>query len=226
MSRKLYPMFLDLSGRRCAVIGGGSVAERKAGSLLACGAHVKVVSPRLTGILRRWAEGERIKHVPRRYRRGDLKGVFLVVAASNDGEVNSRVWEEASALGIAVNVVDQPEKCSFFIPSVVRRGRLELAISTGGASPALAKRLRIDLERRIGPEYAGFLRVLERLRAEVLAKVKDPVRRRRLLQSVSGDPRLLKRLRGGQTPGALVKELLRDLGLGGVEGHGARGENK
>jgi precorrin-2 dehydrogenase/sirohydrochlorin ferrochelatase len=171
-----------------------------------------------------WAEGERIEYVPRRYRRGDLKGVFLVVAASNDGEVNRKACEEATELGIPANVVDRPEDCSFLIPSVVRRGGLALAISTGGASPALAKKLRIDFERRIGSEYAGLLRVLERLRAEVLAKVKDPARRRRILQSAAGDPRLLKKLRNGQTPGALLKGLLREFDLAEGDSRGTGGE--
>ena len=213
MPRALYPMFVDLSGRRCAVIGGGSVAERKVGGLLACGARVKVVSPKLTGTLRKWAEGEKIEHVPRGYREGDIKGFFLVVAASSDGDVNGRVWEEASAMGIPANVADRPDRCSFFIPSVVRRGLLTLAVSTGGASPALARRLRMDLEKRVGPEYVDLLNVLERLRAEVLAKVKDPAARRRILRSAGDDRRLIGKLRRGKTPGVLLKELRREFGL-------------
>jgi precorrin-2 dehydrogenase/sirohydrochlorin ferrochelatase len=206
-------MFVDLSGRRCAVIGGGSVAERKVGGLLACGASVKVISPKLTRNLRKWAEGEKIEHVPRGYEKGDLKGAFLVIAASNDGEVNDRVRREASALGIPANVADRPESCGFFIPSVVRRGLLTLAISTGGASPALAKRLRTDLEEQVGPEYAGLLKALERLRAEVLEKVKDPAERRRILQSAGGDAGLPAKLRRGKTAGALLEELRREFGL-------------
>lgn len=200
------------------------MAERKVGGLLACGAVVKVISPNLTRTLRKWADGERIDYVPRLYRRGDLKGVFLVVAASSDGEVNSRVWEEASAMGIPANVVDNPDNCCFFIPSVVRRGRLALAISTGGASPALAKRLRMDFERKIAPEYAGLLQVLERLRAEVLAKVADPARRRRLLRSAAEDSRLLRRIRSGDTPGTVLKDLLRNFKLTKGGSRKARGE--
>jgi precorrin-2 dehydrogenase/sirohydrochlorin ferrochelatase len=224
MSRTLYPIFLDLSGRPCAVVGGGSVAQRKVGGLLGCGASVKVISPNLTRTLQKWVRDERISHVPRAYRKGDIKGVFLVVAASNDGEVNTRVWEEASELGIPTNVVDRPDNCDFYIPSIVRRGRLAIAISTGGASPALAKKMRLDFEKSIGPEYAGLLSVLERLRAEVLVKVADPARRRKLLQSVAGDSRLLDRIRAGDTPGAVLRDLRGDLKLVRGRNHGKRGE--
>jgi precorrin-2 dehydrogenase/sirohydrochlorin ferrochelatase len=223
MSRVYYPIFIDLKGRTCSVVGGGLVAERKARALLDCGARVSVISPALTEGLQSLAEGATIKHVPRGYKPGDLKGSFLVIAASDDPDVNSGVWKEANEMGILANVADQPEKCNFILPSVLRRGGLTVAVGTGGASPALARRIRTDLESRIGPEYAQYVKMLELWRAAVIVAVGEPERRRALLKSAAEDERVLERLKAGETPEALVGELARAHGLNSnAAGRGAR----
>jgi precorrin-2 dehydrogenase/sirohydrochlorin ferrochelatase len=136
------------------------------------------------------------------------------------------VWEEAGGLGMLANVADQPEKCNFILPSVLRRGGLTVAVGTGGASPALAKRIRTELEKRIGPEYAQYVKVLELWRAAVLRAVSDPGRRRELLRSAAEDDRLVERLRAGESPEALVVELGREFGLdSNLAGGEAQGGN-
>jgi precorrin-2 dehydrogenase/sirohydrochlorin ferrochelatase len=189
------------------VVGGGSVAERKVRNLLECGASLKVISPRLTGALQKLAEGATIGYLPRGYEVGDLHGAFLVIAASNDPEVNSKVWREASELGILANVADKPEECNFILPSVLRRGGLVLAVGTGGASPALARKLRSDLEGRFGPEYATLVSLMDRLRVWVLNTIADPERRREVLLSAAGDGTILDRLRGGEDPETILSDL-------------------
>lgn len=165
-----YPVFLRLEGRKCLVVGGGEVAERKVSSLLESGARVRVVSPHLTPALReRQARGE-IEVGLRPFEAADLEGIFLVIAATSEPEVNEKVAREAGRRGILVNVVDSPELCDFIVPSVVRRGDLVVAISTGGHSPALARRLREEMERYFGPEYAHLLALISQVRQELKAR--------------------------------------------------------
>ncbi|MGQ9571914.1 MAG: precorrin-2 dehydrogenase/sirohydrochlorin ferrochelatase family protein [Dehalococcoidia bacterium] len=164
-----YPINLvGLESRRCIVVGGGEVAQRKVEGLLEGGAEgVVVISPRLTRKLKALLQAGRIEHWPRGYRQGDLEGAFVVIAATNDPEVNRRVWQEAEQRGLLVNVVDEPQGCNFFVPSVVRRGDLTISICTGGQDPALSARLRRELEPRFGPEYAAFLEIAGALRERV-----------------------------------------------------------
>ena len=172
-----YPMMVDLTGRRCLVVGGGRVAERKVALLLDCGAAVEVVSPATTPKLAALASAGAIRLVRRAARSDDLAGAFLVFVATDDPEVNRAVAAEARETGGLVNVADAPEACSFLVPSAVRRGDLTIAISTGGGSPALAKRLRQRLEETIGPEYEAFLAALRELRARAREAVRDPSER-------------------------------------------------
>lgn len=146
------------------VVGGGAVAERKASSLLESGARVVVISPDLSPTLRDWAKVGRIEIVPRSYQEGDLIGAMVAVAATDSGRVNEMVAIEARAAGVLVNVVDRPELCDFIVPSVIRRGDLLISISTGGRSPALARRLREELERTLGPEYEALARLVGEVR--------------------------------------------------------------
>lgn len=162
-----YPAILILDGRLGVVVGGGTVAERKVRTLLDAGAKVRVVSDAVTERLARQAEAGEIELVRRRYERGDLAGAAVAIAATDDAEVNRGVYEEATAGGIPVNVVDDPPHCTFIAPSIVRRGDLLIAISTGGKAPALAVRIRERLERDFGEEYARFLEVVGSLRDEV-----------------------------------------------------------
>jgi precorrin-2 dehydrogenase/sirohydrochlorin ferrochelatase len=162
-----YPLFLDLTQRCCLVVGGGTVAERKVQGLLEAGAEVVVVSPTLTEALRAWAGDSLLTYLPRAFRDEDVKGCALVIAATGDVEVNAHVAKTARHFGIWVNVVDTPAVCDFIAPAVVRRGALQIAISTGGRSPMLAKRLRQGLEALIGAEYGELADILGAMRTSV-----------------------------------------------------------
>jgi len=179
-----YPAFLDISGKKVVVVGGGTIAERKVLALLKAGAVVTVVSPALTPRLSREKEKNAIRHVGRGYRRGDLKGSFLVIAATHTPAVNSRVARDAPS---PVNVVDVPKECTFIAPSVVRRGPLTIAISTGGKSPAFSKTIRKDLEKVIGPEVGNYLKFVSSLRKKALADVCDRKRRERFLKDLASE---------------------------------------
>jgi len=162
-----YPAILLLEGRLAVVIGGGAVAERKARTLLDAGAKVRVVSSEVTAGIRSRADRGDIELVERRYERGDLAGAAAAVAATDDEDVNRGVFAEATDGGIPVNVVDNVSLCTFIAPSIVRRGDLVVAISTGGNAPALAVRIRERLERDFGEEYARFLELMGELREQV-----------------------------------------------------------
>jgi precorrin-2 dehydrogenase/sirohydrochlorin ferrochelatase len=183
---KYYPVFLQVTGRRCVVIGGGEVAERKVASLLAAGARVAVISPSLTpGLARRLAEGA-IEYVARPYRRGDLAGALLAYAATDDESVHADIAGEAEAAGVLLNVVDRPARCGFIVPSILTRGELTVAVSTGGGSPALARRVREDLERALGPEYERALELLTRLRQHLTRESRSTAERKRILTELIG----------------------------------------
>lgn len=166
---RYYPINLDIHDKLCLIIGGGKVAERKVQTLLSCGARVKVISPDLTMDLQTLLAENKITCEARGYRSGDLKGIFLVVACTDDAEVNTAVSKEAQENNILCNVVDKPDLCNFIVPSIVSHGDLTITISTGGKSPALAKRLRRELEDMYGGEYALFLRIMGAVRPKVLA---------------------------------------------------------
>lgn len=180
-----HPIFLTLRDEPVVVIGGGAVAERKVASLLESGARVTVVAPACTRGLAALAKSGAIRLLSRPYASGDLGGCRLAYAATDDAEVNRAVHAEAAARGVWLNVADRPELCSFTAPAVVRRGDLTVAVSTNGASPALARRIREDLERRFGPEYARALAVLRAERARLLREELDPAQRRRTLEALA-----------------------------------------
>jgi precorrin-2 dehydrogenase/sirohydrochlorin ferrochelatase len=153
-----FAAFLDLRGRRCLVVGGGPVGERKARALLECGAGVVVVSPAVTPELSALAAEGRIELRLRAFRRSDPRGCTLAVAATGDPFVNRTVAAISRRRRMLVNVVDEPEHCDFIQPSLLRRGELQIAVSTGGQSPALAREIRRRLEGLFGPEYAQLVR--------------------------------------------------------------------
>jgi precorrin-2 dehydrogenase len=177
----LFPMFVKLKGRRCLVVGAGRVAQDKIEALLRCGAEVLVVAPRAERRIAAWAARGRLRWDKRRFAPSDLDGAFLAIAATSLPQVNQAVFEQASARDILCNAVDQPAHCHFYFPAVVRRGRLQIAISSGGRSPSLTRRLRLELEEQFGPEYGAWLEWLGAERQRVLAREPDPALRRRLL---------------------------------------------
>jgi uroporphyrin-III C-methyltransferase/precorrin-2 dehydrogenase/sirohydrochlorin ferrochelatase len=181
----LFPLFLKLDDRRCLVVGAGPVGESKVAGLLEAGAVVRVVSPSATDVLRRWADEGRVEWLPRRFEPSDLDDVRLVVAAIPDGEDLARVAGEAKRRGVLCNAVDVPERCDFYYPAVVRRGDLQIAISTGGHSPALAQRLRQELAVEFGAEYAPWVAELGRVRQALMQAGMDVAERRRLLHDLA-----------------------------------------
>jgi len=205
----LYPIYLDLAGREVLVVGGGTVAARKAAALLACGALVTVVAPRLCERMRETLRGEAVTHLQRGYREADLRDKWLVIAATDDPGLNRTVSEDAARARLFCNVVDQPGLCSFQVPAVFRRGLLQMAVSTGGAGPALAKRIRMELERIYGEPYGKLLEALGELRAHLQDKYpQDRARRRRLLESFIDSEAVDSFLKGGDTQ-AFLDELER-----------------
>lgn len=207
--RKLYPMLVDLTGKRCLVVGGGSVAERKVTLLVECGADVELVSPTTTSRLAALAATGALRVRRRRVRPSDLAGAFLVVVATDDREVNREVAERVRGAGGLVNVADDPEACTFLVPSVLRRGDLTIAISTGGGSPALAKKLRQRLEQTVGPEYEAYLSALRLLRERARQAIADPKARQAVFRrAVESD--LFERAARGDAAAvaACIQELL------------------
>jgi siroheme synthase-like protein len=204
-----YPVFLEMKDRPCVIVGGGTVAERKVEGLLAAGARVTVISPELTAALATLKEEGRLQHIARAYREGDLEGYEVAVVATDDGAVNAEVAAEGrSASGrIWVNAVDDLPNCDFILPSVIRRGDVVIAASTGGASPALARRLRQELEAFLDEDYGTL--------AELLREVRQELRSRRIVvdpeawqQAIDGRLRaLLVRHRRSQAKAYLLASL-------------------
>jgi siroheme synthase-like protein len=160
-----YPVCLDMTDRPCLVVGGGPVAERKVAGLLDAGARVTVVSPSATDRLREWARADRIRLLPREYAAADLAGQAVVFVATDDGGINAGVARDARAGGVLVNAVDDPAHCDFILPAVLSRGGITVAVSTGGASPALARAVRDELGAYLDrDDYAALARVVTDVR--------------------------------------------------------------
>ena len=204
-----YPVFLNLQGEKAVVVGGGSIAERKTLSLLKAGAAVTVVSPAITARLRKEKEKKRLTHIARKYRKGDLRESVLVIAATNSPSVNTQIAADAPFL---VNVVDVPIECSFIAPSVVKRGPLTIAISTGGVSPAFSKTIRQELEKIYGLEIGEYLNFVASIRKKASAGIRDKKKRERFLKDLASG-RILQNLRkkGFQVVKIAVEEKLAKL---------------
>ena len=206
-----FPIYLNLTGKRVIVIGGGDVAERKVASLSRTGAEIIVISPDLTPNLLSVAESNVIDWKKRNYVCGDCSGAALVLCATNDPRISRKVWEEATEKGILVNTADQPSLCDFIMPAVVRRGELAVAISTGGVSPALAATLREKLSEMLGPEYEELLEILSRARPEIQRRFQDE-RDRKALHYRILDSNLIVLLKRQDRQGAerLLREIIEE----------------
>ncbi|MBI5741146.1 MAG: bifunctional precorrin-2 dehydrogenase/sirohydrochlorin ferrochelatase [Nitrospirae bacterium] len=179
---KYYPAFLNLKDRAAVVVGGGRVAERKARTLIRAGAVVKVISPVITAGLKKLADAGKISLIERNYRRGDLGEAFLVVAATSSVRTNTEAARHARHL---VNVVDTPSEGNFIAPSIISRGALTVAISTEGASPAISKAIRKEIEKLYGPEFAKYLKFVKEARGKAAKKIADPEKREIFLKSLA-----------------------------------------
>lgn len=178
----LFTINLNIQGHKCLVIGGGHVAERKVESLLQGGADIYLVSPKITQNIEKLAEKGTIKLINREYETSDLDGCFLVISATDNQQVNGKVADDCLSRNILINVVDDPDKCNFTVPSIMRRGSLCIAVSTDGKSPTLAKKIREELEQRFGDEYAEFLDLMGEIREQVMKEIPDEKKRRMIFE--------------------------------------------
>jgi siroheme synthase-like protein len=184
----LFPAFLKLTNRLVLVVGGGSIAAQKIPGLLEAGAQVHVVSPKLAPQLAEWVRNRQIDWSPKPFEPSDLDGVFLVIAATSLRDLNAQVYREADRRNILCNSVDDIDHCHFYYGSIVQRGDLQIAISTNGKSPALAQRLRKELEEQFGPEYEHWLEWLGAAREALRAQSNDPETTKRWLHALASRP--------------------------------------
>jgi precorrin-2 dehydrogenase / sirohydrochlorin ferrochelatase len=182
----LFPMFLKLAGRTCLVVGAGKVGEPKIAGLIESGARVRVIALDATATVREWSQTGKIDLRLRAFRTDDLDGVFLAVVATSSRTLNQQIYSDAQSRGVLCNVVDVPDLCDFYYPSVVRRGDLQIAVSTAGQSPSLAQKIRQQLEKQYGPGYASWVAELGETRRLILASDLDRERKLELLHSLAG----------------------------------------
>lgn len=209
---KCYPISLNVENRLCVVVGGGQVAERKVLSLLECGARVRLVSPSITAGLMDLAGSGRIEIIKDLYRDDCLDGAFLVIGATDSDGVNGRVSVDSMRRGLLVNVVDDPPRGNFYVPAVVRRGSLQIAVSTDGNSPLLARKIKEQLEGQFPGEYGDVVRLIGDLREKVIRDNQDPAEKERLLSSLL-DGETMAFLKEGKFN--LAKERILNAYLGG-----------
>ncbi len=181
----LFPMFLKLEGRQCLVVGAGRIGEPKIAGLLETGARIRVVALDASPAVREWAREGKLELELRAFSADDLDGAFLAVVATNSRTLNERVYHEAQRRGVLCNVVDVPDLCDFFYPAVVRRGDLQIAVSTAGQSPSLAQKIRQQLDKQFGPGYATWVAKLGETRKLILASDLDKERKLELLHSLA-----------------------------------------
>ncbi len=182
---KVFPLFLKLEHRPCLVVGAGAVGEGKIAGLLEAEARVRVVAPQATPQVESWAKTKKLDWHQRPFQPADLEGMFLVIAATSSTPLHEQIFAETRRHGVLCNVVDVPHLCDFYYPAVVRRGPLQIAISTAGESPALAQRLRKDLEVQFGPEYEAWVTALGEARAEIATKDMSAEDRKELLHNLA-----------------------------------------
>ncbi|MDD5712485.1 MAG: bifunctional precorrin-2 dehydrogenase/sirohydrochlorin ferrochelatase [Smithellaceae bacterium] len=203
---KYYPLELTVADRKCIVVGGGEVAERKVRRLLDCGAKICVIDRKLTPFLAKAATDGRIVHVAGDYTPEFLSDALLVIGATDNQDVNEQISRDARQRGILVNIVDQPLLCDFILPALLERGDLSIAVSTGGKSPALARRLREDLAENVGPEYGLFVKIMGELREKVLSRGGTPEDHKKIFAALV-DSEILSHIKKGNSAG--VRETIR-----------------
>lgn len=203
-----YPLFLEIQDMPCIVVGGGAVALRKAMGLLKAGAHLTVISPEVTEKMEELLDNDRVRLLKRPFKRGDLRGAGLVIAASSERDVNEEVCGEARANNVPVNVVDDPGASDFIVPSAISRGGLCIAISTAGRCPALSRRTRLELEKVIGPEYGPYLEIMGAVREKLLKSGVKGDKKDRIINELL-DSELLGLIRAGLVEG--VEKVLQDV---------------
>jgi siroheme synthase-like protein len=203
-----YIACLKLTGRRCVVVGGGEIGLEKVEGLLACDGRVVVIAPELRNAeLARLADEGSIEWIPRDYATGDLEGTFMAIAATDDTDVNIAVYDDAERRAMLVNVVDVPPLCNFILPAIVRNGALAIAISTAGASPALAKRMKRQIAEEYGEPYARLAILLNEVRGWAKGTLPTYQDRKAFFEEiVNGDPDPIELLRTGDEP--RVRELI------------------
>ena len=181
----LFPMFLKLDGKKVLVVGAGKVGEPKIAGLLDTGAHIRVIALEASSAVLKWAEEGKIELELRAFSSADLDGAFLAVAATSSRNLNEQIYAEAQRRNVLCNIVDVPDLCDFYYPAVVRRGDLQIAISTAGQSPSLAQKIRQQLEKQFGPAYATWVAELGETRKLILASDLDRERKLDLLRSLA-----------------------------------------
>jgi siroheme synthase-like protein len=196
----LFPAFLKLTNRRVLVVGGGAIAAQKIPGLLEAGAHIHVVSPKLSPQLTAWVRNRQIDWSPKPFEPADLDGAFLVIAATSLRDLNAQVYREADGRNILCNAVDDIDHCHFYYGSIVQRGDLQIAISTNGKSPALAQRLRKELEEQFGPEYQHWLEWLGAAREILRAQSSDPESTKSWLHALASKPMFERFLQQATNP--------------------------
>lgn len=208
---KYYPVFLDISGKPCAVVGGGEVACRKVQRLLQCGALVTVIADALLPELEALKAQGKITHIDGQYAAEYIASAFIAIGATDNRHVNEQIFRDARAGHILVNIVDEPERCDFILPSIVERGDLAVAISTGGKSPALAKHLRRELEATFGTEYETYLNIMGQIREVVLANDRSSVENKKIFEAlVQSDLLNVIRRKDWDAVRHLIREILHE----------------
>ncbi|MGZ5315890.1 MAG: precorrin-2 dehydrogenase/sirohydrochlorin ferrochelatase family protein [Solirubrobacterales bacterium] len=196
----VYIACLRLSGRRCVVVGGGEIGLEKVEGLLACGGEVTLIAPEANAELRELADEGSIRWERRAYEPADIEGTFIVIAATDDTDVNIGIYEDAERRAMLVNVVDVPPLCNFILPAIVRQGSMAIAISTQGASPALAKRMKREISEQFGPAYAELAVILNEVRGWAKGTLPTYNDRRDFFEEiVNGDPDPVELIREGRT---------------------------
>jgi precorrin-2 dehydrogenase / sirohydrochlorin ferrochelatase len=207
-----YPIYLNIKKRKCVVVGGGKVGERKVLTLLECGTKVTVISPEITPKLTELAENGCIGWIRRPYKASDIEDAFIIFCATDDESLNREIHRDAGKLSRLCNIADQPEACDFIVPSIIHRGDLVLTISTSGKSPAYAKKLKQSLEAQFGQEHADFLRLMGAIREKILSENRTSKNNKALFEQLT-DAGIIDLIRKNDYRG-INSALLKILGRG------------